>query len=372
MKKLFFILCFALVQQLAFGQYTFTDVKANQCTEVKDQEKTGTCWSFATLSFFESELLRKGKPAYDLSEMYIVRAIYLDKAQNYLFRQGKANFSQGSLSHDVIRGYEMVGVVPESAYPGYGSGRTSHNHSALEKELRTYLNNLIKNRPVPENWQEKANEILDRHLGVLPNRFNYEGRSYTSESFSQMIGINPDDYVTLTSFTHHPFYGQFILEIPDNYSNELYYNIPLEELVRVTDNAINEGYTVAWDADVSEKSFQFGIGLANFPKSQITADSILKQHLEHNIFPEEISVDQEFRQREFENLNTTDDHLMHIVGFSKNIHDQVLYKTKNSWGAKGPYDGYIYVSPAYFKLKTIAIMVHKDAIPADIKAKLNL
>ncbi|KAA3630788.1 MAG: aminopeptidase, partial [Bacteroidetes bacterium] len=307
MKKLFIILSLVLIQQAAFGQFTFQDTKTNQCTEVKDQERTGTCWSFSTVSFLESELLRMGKSSLNLSEMYGVRAIYMDKAQNFLFRQGKANFSQGSLSHDVIRSYKMVGVVPETAYPGFGEGRTSHNHGALERELRNYLKGLISKRTVPEDWRDNVNAILDKHLGKLPETFDYEGKRYTAETFTQTLGLNPDDYVTLTSFTHHPFYSKFILEIPDNYSNGLYYNITLDELVTVTDYAINEGHTVVWDADVSEKFFSHKIGVAVAP-----ADTSVWKDIEMASPVEEMDVDQAYRQQEFENFNTTDDHLMHI------------------------------------------------------------
>lgn len=372
MKKLFFIFCLSLFSLGTFAQYQFSDTRVNDCTEVKDQEKTGTCWSFSTISFLESELLRKGKPAYDLSEWYGVRAVYMDKAQNYLMRQGKANFSQGSLSHDVIRAYKMVGVVPESAYPGYGKGRTSHNHSRLEREMKMYLDGLISSREVPDNWRDKVNEILDTHLGELPTTFNYDGRSYTPETFTSTISINPDDYVTLTSFTHHPFYTSFVLEIPDNYSNGVYYNVTLDELVSVTDHALNNGHTVVWDADVSEPFFQHNQGIAFVPKKKVEMDSVYKQNVYSGVFYEEISVDQELRQQEFENYNTTDDHLMHIVGMATNNQGDVFYKTKNSWGDGSSLKGYLYTSKPYFKLKTIAIMVHKDAIPGEVKAKLGL
>ncbi len=371
MKKLFIIFSLTLVQQVVFGQVAFTDMKVNPSTAVEDQEKTGTCWSFATISFLESELLRMGKPEFDLSEMYSVRAIYLDKASNYLLRQGKANFSQGSLSHDVIHAYQMVGVVPESAYTGYGEGRTSHNHGALERELKVYLDGLIKSRKVPENWRDKANEILDTHLGELPASFDYEGKNYTPKTFTASLGINPDDYVTLTSFTHHPYYASFILEIPDNYSNGTYYNLPLEELVSVTDNAINKGYTVAWDADVSEAYFNHKIGLAMMPVDSAQWDEVVSGSIGLSKV-EEKEVTAGFRQMEFENYNTTDDHLMHIVGVSTDDTGVKFYKTKNSWGESNKYGGYVYVSPGYFQLKTIAIMVHKNAIPGEIKAKLGL
>lgn len=372
MKKLFIILILAMMQQVSFSQYIFTNTKDNQCTEVKSQDKTGTCWSYSTISFLESELIRMGKPKLDLSEMYIVRAIYVDKAQNYLLRQGKANFGQGSLSHDVMRAYKMVGAVPESAYSGLTEARIQHNHSRLERDLKTYLDGLITKGEVPEDWRDKVNEMLDENLGPVPSSFEYAGKTLTAETFTKTLGLNPDNYITLTSFTHHPFYSSFILEIPDNYSNGFYYNVPLDDLVRVTDNAINTGNTVAWDADVSEPFFMFKPGIAFVPKDSIAMDSIFKETIESGRFYEEVSVDQELRQQEFENFHTTDDHLMHIVGTSKNNEGKTFYRTKNSWGTSNFYEGFVYVSPAYFRLKTIAIMVHKDAIPADLKTKLGL
>lgn len=367
MKKLFIILILAMMQQVSFSQYIFTDTKDNQCTEVKSQDKTGTCWSYSTISFLESELIRMGKPKLDLSEMYIVRAIYVDKAQNYLLRQGKANFGQGSLSHDVMRAYKMVGAVPESAYSGLTEARIQHNHSRLERDLKTYLDGLITKGEVPEDWRDKVNEMLDENLGPVPSSFEYAGKTLTAETFTKTLGLNPDNYITLTSFTHHPFYSKFILEIPDNYSNGFYYNVPLDDLVRVTDNAINTGNTVAWDADVSERFFSFKLGVAALP-----ADTAAWNDLEKASPSKELEIDQTYRQHEFENFNTTDDHLMHIVGLATDQTGKTYYKTKNSWGAANMYKGFLYVSPAYFRSKTIAVMVHKDAIPADLKTKLGL
>lgn len=372
MNKLILLLSFLLIQNFAFGQQNFTPIKDNSCTSVKSQDKTGTCWSFSTVSFLESELIRMGKASTDLSEMYAVRAIYMDKAQNFLFRQGKANFSQGSLSHDVIRAYDMVGILPESAYSGLVGDKEKHNHGRLETALKTYLKGLITKRSVPEDWRDRVNEILDEHLGAVPESFTHEGRTYTPETFTESLGLKTSDYVTLTSFTHHPFYSNFILEIPDNYSNGDYYNLPLEELVRATDNAVTEGYTVVWDGDVSEPFFLHNGGIAFSPKGDVKMDEATKNAIDSGKILEEVEVDQELRQKGFESFNTTDDHLMHIVGIAKDDKGNIFYKTKNSWGDSNLHKGYLYMSAAYFQLKTVAVMVHKDAIPADIRAKLGL
>jgi bleomycin hydrolase len=369
MKKLFIILSFLLVQNFAFSQYTYTTTIDNQCTEVKSQDKTGTCWNFSTTSFLESELIRMGKPTYNLSEMYGVRAIYMDKAQNFLFRQGKANFSQGALSHDVFNAYKMVGAVPESAYTGLVEGRDIHNHSKMERELKTYLKGLISKRDIPSDWRDKVNEIMDANLGKLPETFEFDGKNYTSETFTNKLGINPDDYVTLTSFTHHPFYSKFILEIPDNYSNGTFYNLPLDEMVEATDNAIKNGYTVVWDGDVSEKYFSQKIGTAIVPEDT-AAWSIDKLGTAGP--SKEMEIDQEFRQQEFENFNTTDDHLMHIVGLAKDQTGTMYYRTKNSWGASSIMGGYVNISPSFFRLKTVSVLMHKDAVPTHLKVRLGM
>ncbi len=364
MKKILLILVLAMAVQLS-AQYNFTTKYNIECTSVKNQERTGTCWSFSTASFLESELMRMGKPEADLSEMYMVRTIYLDKARNYVLRQGKANFSQGGLNHDVIRAFEMAGAVPEAVYSGLLPGDKYHDHSEMEAALKGMLDGLLERKKLSNRWPGAVDCILDNYMGEAPETFTYQGKTYTPESYAGSLGIEAEDYVTLTSFSHHPFYETFILEIPDNYSNGSYYNLPLDELQAIVDNALATGYTVAWDGDVGEKGFSAGKGLAIVPAEpdpEVMFDKPV----------EEVEVTQELRQEAFESYATTDDHLMHLTGMAVDQNGTKYYLTKNSWGEISPYKGFLYMSDAYFRLKTVGIMVHKDAIPKDIAAKLSL
>lgn len=357
------IVCFLALNVLQ-AQYEFTEKHQIACTGVKNQQKTGTCWSFSTISFIESELLRMGKPEYDLSEMYMVRTIYQDKANNYVLRQGKANFSQGSLNHDVLRALEMGGAIPESVYAGLKTGETVHDHSEMELALKGLLDGVIEHGKLSTKWRGAVERVLDEYMGSVPEEFTYQGKTYTPADFARELGINAEDYVTLTSFSHHPFYESFILEIPDNYSNGSYYNIPLDELEAIVDYALANGYTVAWDGDVSEKGFSAKEGLALVPMNE-KSEFLFKQ-------PEaEQAVTQESRQIAFESYATTDDHLMHLVGIAMDQNANKYYITKNSWGEVSAYKGFLHMSEAYFRLKTVGIMVHKDAIPAEISRKLN-
>ncbi len=354
--------CLLLLNGLE-AQYEFTEKYNVACTSIKNQQNTGTCWSFSTVSFLESELIRMGKPEYDLSEMFIVRTIYQDKANNYVLRQGKANFSQGSLNHDVIRALEIGGAIPESVYSGLLDGEKVHDHSEMEVALKGMLDGIVERGKPGKKWRGAVERILDEYLGEVPETFNYQGKSYTTSSFAEALGISADDYVTLTSFSHHPFYESFILEIPDNYSNGSYYNIPLDELEAVVDYALSQGYSVAWDGDVSEKGFSAREGIAIVPVQE-KSENLFKK-------PEaEVSVTQESRQAAFESYATTDDHLMHLVGISVDQNGTKYYITKNSWGEVSTYKGFLHLSEAYFRLKTVGIMVHKDAIPSDIGKKL--
>lgn len=360
MKKVLYIITLFVLPFHLLAQYKFTHEQEMACTSIKSQGNTGTCWSFSTISFLESELIRQGKKSVDLSEMYIVRNIYLDKAQNYLLRQGKANFSQGSLAHDVIRAMEMKGLMTESNYTGKKINNT-YNHGQLEKELKALLDNAIKDKKIRATWREKANDLLDQHMGALPIDFSAE----KAKGFTKKIAINPDDYLSFTSYIHHSFYKKFVLEIPDNYSNGSYYNLPIDELQAIADNALKNGYTLAWDGDVSEKGFSARQGIAVLPKDENRKNVFTKPG-------EEITVTQALRQSTFESYATTDDHLMHIVGTAKDQNGTSYYLTKNSWGKLSPYKGFLYLSDTYFRLKTVAIMVHRDAIPKEIASKLAL
>ena len=359
-----FLLALFTQTAMAQNQYKFKTECQADATEVKNQQNTGTCWSFATSSFLESELIRMGKGKHDLSEMFVVRNIYLDKARNYLLRQGKANFSQGSLAHDVIAAIDAHGVVPESAYSGKLAMDKVFDHSEMEVALKGFLDGLLKQKTLSNKWPMAFNGILDAYMGKAPESFKYEGKEYTPKSFASYIGFKASDYISITSFSHHPFYSTFVLEVPDNYSNGYFYNVPLNDMEMVLDKALKAGYTISWDTDVSEESFSAGRGLAVLPTSE-----------DHDLFFRpgvELKVNQTNRQANFESYATTDDHLMHITGIVKDQNGNKYYIVKNSWGKISELKGYIYVSAAYFRMKSISIMLHKDAVPKEVAAKLNL
>jgi bleomycin hydrolase len=340
------------------------------CTPVISQGRTGTCWSFSTSSFLESEIIRlKGKPI-DLSEMYTVRQIYPEKAENYIMRQGKAQFSQGGLAHDVLHSVSKYGLVPQSVYDGLDTNQTDHNHTEMVAILTAMLNRYIENpaKELSPKWKMAVSGVLDAYLGATVSEFEYGDTTFTPMSFLEMTGISPKDYITVTSFKQAPFYSTFILNIPDNFSNGSFYNVPLDELVEVTDNALKNGFSVELDVDVSEQTFSSKHGVAVVPSNDSDSKAILTE-----IKPEK-QITQDYRQQEFENYNTTDDHLMHIVGTIKDQKGNTYYKVKNSWGTdanRNANGGYIYMSKAYFKLKAISVTVHKDALPKAIANKLN-
>ncbi|NUO00395.1 MAG: aminopeptidase [Saprospiraceae bacterium] len=354
------IACF----KVAFAQYTFTTGIQAKCTAVKNQQSTGTCWSFTTVSYLESELLRLGKGEYDLSEMFLVRTIYHDKARNYVLRQGKANFSQGGLSHDVIRAFKMGGIVPEAVYSGKRGSDAVHDHSEMEAAMKGMLDVVVNRKSVSTKWPEAIKGILDAYMGKPQEKFEFQAKTWTPVDFANSLGLNPDDYVSLTSFSHHPFYESCIVEIPDNYSNGAYYNLPLDELQAVVDYALTNGHTVAWDGDVSEKGFSAKEGIAVVPAESNRGDLFSKPGPETN-------VDQALRQEAFESYATTDDHLMHLVGTARDQNGVLYYLTKNSWGEISPYKGFLHLSSSYFRLKTVGIMVHKTAIPKAIAQKIK-
>jgi bleomycin hydrolase len=346
-------------------KYEFSIDKKVESTEVKSQDRTGTCWSFATASFLESEMIRKGKGVQDLSEMFVVRNIYRDKAKNYVLRQGKANFSQGSLAHDLIRVAKKHGVVPESVYSGKLDGENIHNHSEMEAVLKGMLDGVLTQKRLSTKWPVAFDCVVDTYLGEVQEEFTYNGKTYTPKAFAKEMDINPDDYVSITSYTHQPYYEPFVLEIPDNYSNGSFYNVPIAELESIVDNAIKNGFSVAWDGDVSEKGFSAKNGIAVLPTDEKREDLFTNPS-------DELEVTQEMRQETFESYATTDDHLMHLTGIAKDQKGTKYYLIKNSWGEISDYKGYLYMSEAYFDLKTVAVLVHKDAIPKAIAKKLAL
>jgi bleomycin hydrolase len=369
MRLLAILFAICCVAQVNAQTNEITILKKNAATPVKNQAQTGTCWCFSTTSLVESECMRRGEQGPDLSEMFTVRNIYIEKAQNYIRRQGSARFDEGGLGHDVIHAMAKYGIMPESAYSGLINGRTQHNHSQLVVDLRTYLDSLLKaKRPIPDNWQERVTVILDEYLGKPPATFTYNGQTYTPATFAkEVVKFNPDDYAYFTSFSHHPFYQSFIVEVPDNFSNGAYYNVPLSELIQLTKTAVKGGYTVMWDADVSNRGWTAGRGYALSPAEGTSAAGSTPDPDQ----PEE-KVSQEYRQRLYEELVTQDDHLMHITGLARSKAGKEFFLVKNSWGTGGPFEGYVNVSEPYFAINTITIIVPKAALDKAVKEKLAL
>lgn len=366
--SLFLGIALAIGQTISKGDYHFEFGPRLDCGPVEDQAATGTCWSFSTGSFFESEVIRKGKIPVNLSEMFYVRLNYLEKADLYLRYHGTNNFDEGSLSHDVLRLYKKYGAMPEEAYKGLTGQSTRHNHGRFVREMRKYLDTMISEKSISRDWRDSLNAIMDQHLGILPDTFTYEGEKYTAMTFAKkFIGIDPDDYVTITSFSHHDTYSFFVLEIPDNYARESYYNVTLTDLVTITDHALKNGHSVVWDCDVSEAGFSARQGLAIVPASEALTSS--RQTPFDKPSPE-ITITPELRQEEFDTYSLTDDHLMHIVGMAQDQNGKSYYYVKNSWGNNVGFDGYLFASQPYFELNTIAITLNLEAIPLAIRESI--
>lgn len=368
--------------------YQFTTVVQQKATPVKDQAVSGTCWCFATTSFIESELLRQGKGEYDLSEMFIVRQKYLNQMADNLLRHGKGNVTQGSITASWITAFNQVGIVPEEAYTGINYDSPVHNHSELAGYVEAISAEAVKQKKNSKQYQELANSLFDIYMGKVPETFTYKGKEYTPKSFAESLGIDTDDYIPLTSFTHKPYYKPFEVEIPDNWEHSQMYNLPLDELISVMDGALKSGYTLCWDGDVSEKGFAYLNGVAINP--DVKSDDLYKDsdrahwgqlndterlaevfRFEHP-YPE-VKVTPEIRQQGYESGKTTDDHLMHITGIATDQNGTKYYITKNSWAAdSNDFGGYLNMSESYVRAKTIYILVHKDALPETLKEKLGI
>lgn len=370
--------------------YIFEDEIDLPTTSVKNQYRSGTCWSFSGLSFLESEMLRLGKPEVDLSEMFVVWHTYSTKAKKHIRVHGNLNFAAGGAFHDVTNMIKDYGIVPESIYAGLEYGEENHVHGEMDNVLKKHVDAVVenKNRKLSTVWLEPIESTLNSYLGELPKKFEYEGKSYTPQSFaSDYVGLNMDDYVEISSYTHHPFYSKFILEVPDNWSWDQVYNVPVNEMEEIVDYALTNGFTIAWAADVSEKGFATSNkGVAVMPSTKVEDmsdaeisrwESLSDKDKEKELYKlekpaSEIEVTQEMRQEAFDNYQTTDDHGMHIVGTGSDQNGKTYYKVKNSWGDYNKYEGFFYASKAYVNYKTMCIMVHKDAIPQSIREKLKL
>jgi bleomycin hydrolase len=367
--------------------YEFIMVTSLPATPVKDQHRSGTCWSYASVSFIESELLRTGQGLYDLSEMFFVRKAYEMKAEKYVRLHGKGNFGAGGLALDVMHIWKEYGMLPDEIYNGVTTKDSLPVHGEMDAVLSAYMDAVIKNRnrELSAAWKVGYHGILDAYLGPVPKSFSWGGETMTPESFGKETGLNPDDYVSVGSYTHHPFYGKFLLEIPDNWIWGSIYNVPLDEMMELLDHALENGYTVCWDADVGERSYDWKKGIALMPSTEIEdLDGLerarwdeLSEGEQQALFydfstpKKERSISQEDRQEMFDNYRTTDDHLMHITGIAKDQDGKKFYLVKNSWGTGSHiYKGYHYVSEAYMRAKTIFFMVHKEAVPEATAGKL--
>lgn len=357
--------------------FVFKDVKVLPCTSIKNQSSSGTCWDFSTVSFLESEMLRLGKPETDLSEMFVVWHAYSDKAIQDVRMHGSISFSGGGEFHDVINVIKKYGIVPESVYNGLNYGEPTHVHGEMDDVLKSYVGAVIDNRnkKLTTAWHNGFDATLDSYLGEIPNTFIYEGKEYTPQSFARdYVGLDLDDYVEISSFTHHPFYTKFVLEVPDNWAWGEVYNVPLDEMLQIIDNSLDEGYTVAWAADISEKGFSAGrLGVAVVNDSVLSANRDDKEGLKVPMAHfKETPVTQVMRQAAFDDYRTTDDHGMQIIGTATDQDGNPFYKIKNSWGTDNKYNGFFYASKSYVAYKTTSIMVNKHAIPKKIREKLGL
>ena len=376
----------ATAQQSSRGpEYEFKTIKENPVTSVKNQYRSGTCWCFSAISFVESEILRTKGIETDLSEMFVVGKSYHDRAVKYVRVDGHLNFAAGSSFGDVFHVIKDYGIVPQEAMPGFNYGTDKPEHSELDAALKGYVEAIVKNpnKKLSTAWVNGFDGIVAAYFGEYPEGFSVNGTEYTPESYRDYLGINTDDYVNLTSFTHHPFYEPFILEVCDNWRWDSAYNIPIDELMAVMYNAIDKGYTIAWGSDVSEKGFTRN-GIAVVPVEQDAkpaagsdqekwvGKAAEKPEEVKSELPEEMTITQEMRQEGYDRKTTTDDHGMHIYGLAQDQNGTTYFIVKNSWGEAGKYKGIWYASDAFVRYKTLNIVVHKDALPKDIKKKLGI
>lgn len=371
--------------------YRFTDTKIIPTTPVKDQSRSGTCWCFSTLSFLESEILRAGGPSMHLSEMWIVRHSFMDKAEKYVRLHGSLNFAEGGASHDVIEGIKAHGIVPFEVYPGLNYGTEKPDFHELSEVLKAYLDAVIKTgdksgKALSTAWKRGFDAILDEYFGPLPETFTYEGKEYTPATFAAQLPVDMENYIDISSFTHHPFYSQFIIEVPDNWMWGTVYNVPLDEMMQIIDHALEQGYTVSWGTDVSEKGFSRTKAIGIVPEADTESMSgteaerwgkLTDREKEAALYKfdkpgKERTITQEMRQTAFDNYETTDDHGMLIMGTATDQAGNRYYKVQNSWNVLPPYDGFWYFSRPFVAYKTTSIMVNKQALPKEIAKKLGL
>jgi bleomycin hydrolase len=370
-KSINLVVSLMILNGVVYSQenYIFTIKKEAPHTSVKNQNETSTCWSFSGISFFESELMRMGKKQYDLSEMYVVRQTYKKKAGEYARRNGGCSLSGGGEYSDLLNISREAGLLPDAAYPGLKDGRKDHDHDQLDASIKNYMDSHIKsNNPA---WNSDFDGILDEYLGTFKSEFEFDGKTYTPESFSGELGIDPGNYIIFSSFSNHPYYKQFELQVPNYYANGTCYNLPLDEFMQIIDNALMNGYSVAWASKMNGRSFSMKKGVAIVPeKNWNDMDEEEASMAYHANYPEK-SINQEIRQKEFDHYTFTGDHGMHIVALAEDQNGKTFYKVKNSWGPTGKYDGFIFASRSFVMFTTTNCMVNKNAIPPDIARKMG-
>lgn len=353
--------------------FTFTDVINLETTTVKDQGSSGTCWSYSGNSFIESEMIRMGKKPIELAQIYTARNAYIEKGKMYVKMHGAVTLGEGGAFHDVMNMYKKYGTVPRSVYTGLQDGQTRNNMSEMSSMLEAVLSSVIKNKKLSDNWETAYTAVIDTYLGNAPEEFMYEGKKYTPKTFAdKVVGINADDYIEVSSFQEYPWYSKFTMLVPDNWSFDQVWNVKMDEMVDIVDHALQNGYTVAWAGDVSEKGFSWRNGVAYVPEIDYNEMTVEERATMFNgPKPEKKTTDAE-RQKAFDNYETTDDHGMHIVGVAKDQNGKEYYIVKNSWGLSNDYEGYLYMTKEFMKYKATGLMLHKDALPKNIAKKLAI
>jgi bleomycin hydrolase len=354
-------------------KYHFNTIVDVEHTGVKNQASSGTCWSYSTNSFLESEMIRMGKQPVELSQIYSARCVYMDKADSYVRMHGSLAWGDGGECHDVINMYAKYGAVPQEVYTGLQYGTTKNKFAEMQAILKSMLDAVVANPngKLTPSWKKAYLAVLDAYLGAMPEKFKFEGKTYTPKSFAtERVGLHPEDYIEVSSFTTSPYYKKTILMVPDNWAMAKVYNVEMNDLTAIIDNALNKGFTVAWAADVSEKYFSWKNGVAFVPEKDFEdMDDSEKKHLFDGPMDER-TITPEKRQAAFDDYETTDDHGMHIVGIAEDQNGRKYYKVKNSWGDKNDYKGYIYVSKNYVKYKTTALLLHKNGVPNTLLNKM--
>lgn len=356
-------------------QYHFNTLINLERTCVKNQASSGTCWSYSTNSFLESEMIRMGKDPVELAPIFSAHCVYLDKAENYVRMHGAVSWGDGGACHDVINMYAKYGAMPADAYSGLHYGTNKNKFAEMQAILKSMLDAVVTNPngKLTPSWRQAYADVLDSYLGEIPDHFKWDGKTYTPKSFAkERIGIHPEDYVEISSFTNAPLYKKTMLMVPDNWSFDKVYNVEMNDLTDIIDNALNKGFTVAWATDVSEKYFSWKNGVAYVPEKNYDDMDDSEKKFMFNGPKYERVITPTMRQEAFDNYETTDDHGMHIVGLAEDQTGKKYYIVKNSWGDKNDYKGYIYVSRSYVRFKTTAILLHKNGVPNNLRYKMNI